>query len=262
MNAIDYLAINQKAWDARTAIHAKSKFYDIPSFIAGATSLQSIELKQIGDVTDKTLLHLQCHFGMDTLSWARMGAVVTGVDLSPKAIEKAKELAETIGLAERSHFIAQDVYSFGEINEKQYDIVFVSYGAINWLPDLNRWANVIARALKKGGEFHLVEFHPVYDLVSGYSYFNQGDPDIDDEGTYTENDDEKETHTMATWGHSMSEIITALISSGLIITRLDEFDYSPYDCFEGMKKRKEKEFVIEKYGHSIPLTYAITAVKQ
>ncbi len=258
---MDYLAMNQKAWDARTSVHVESKFYDVPGFLSGANSLQSIELKQVGDVAGKSLLHLQCHFGLDTLSWARMGATVTGVDLSPKAIEKAKELAAVTGLGGRSNFIAQDVYTFAEINHELYDLVFVSYGALCWLPDLNRWADLIANSLKDEGEFHLVEFHPVYDLVSGYSYFNRQHPDIDHEGTYTENNDNQVIHKMATWGHSISEVITALIKSGLSIVSFNEFDYSPYNCFENMTQRSENEFIIEKYNHPIPLTYAIKALK-
>lgn len=257
----DYLTLNQAAWDARTAVHVESAFYDVPSFLAGQTSLQKIELEQVGEVSGKSLLHLQCHFGMDTLSWARMGAVVTGVDLSSKAIEKARELSEQLNLSDHARFINQDVYTFGEEHTETYDIVFASYGTICWLPDINRWAKTVAGALKLGGELHFVEFHPVYDLVEGYNYFNQTAPDIDEEGTYTENGEHQARHKMATWAHPISDVINAIIQNGLTVEYVKEFDYSPYNCFANMVERAEREFIIEKYGHAIPLTYAIKARK-
>ncbi|MEP5321592.1 class I SAM-dependent methyltransferase, partial [Marinobacter alexandrii] len=129
------------------------------------------------EVAGKRLLHLQCHFGLDTLSWSREGAVCTGVDISPVAIEKARELAVTTQLDAR--FVCSDVYSFKASQPESFDIVFASYGAVCWLPDLRRWADVVASNLAAGGRFYLVEFHPIYDLLAGYSYFTCSTPDID-----------------------------------------------------------------------------------
>jgi 2-polyprenyl-3-methyl-5-hydroxy-6-metoxy-1,4-benzoquinol methylase len=186
---MDYLKVNKAAWNERTKVHIDSEFYDNKAFIAGKSSLNPIELEQVGDVVNKKLLHLQCHFGQDTLSWARKGALVTGVDLSTEAIAQANELKTELGLA--ASFIADDIYQFGEKNTEKFDIVYSSYGVLCWLPDLNVWAKTIANALKDGGEFHLIEFHYFHDLLSGYCYFPQSEPDVEEEGTYTENCDGK-----------------------------------------------------------------------
>jgi len=155
---MDYLKTNKDAWNNRTNIHLKSEFYDVTSFKAGKCSLNPIELTQLGNVKGKSLLHLQCHFGQDSLSWARSGAKVTGVDLSSTAIEKAKELNDALQLD--ATFIESDVYAFGEENEQLFDVVYTSYGVLCWLPDLDRWAQTIYNALKIGGDFHLVECQP------------------------------------------------------------------------------------------------------
>ena len=180
---MDHLSINKKAWDNRTKVHVESKFYDVAAFKNGKCSLNPIELEQVGDVQGKSLLHLQCHFGQDTLSWARRGAVVTGVDLSGEAIEQANRLKQALGL--KADFIESDVIQFGRENGQQFDIVFTSYGALCWLPKLMDWAQTVAKSLKSGGELHLVEFHSFNDLLSGYSYFPNAEPDIEEEGTYT-----------------------------------------------------------------------------
>ncbi len=140
MQESDYFEMNRVGWDKRAAAHFDSSFYDLPGFLAGQTSLREIELAELDDVSGQSLLHLQCHFGMDTLSWARMGAICTGVDISPVAIHKAKALAQTLTLD--AEFVCTDVYSFQRSGASPYDIVFTSYGAICWLPDLKRWADI------------------------------------------------------------------------------------------------------------------------
>jgi SAM-dependent methyltransferase len=142
------------------------------------------------------------------MSWARLGANVTGVDLSPVAIEKARQLAEQAKVD--AEFICSDVYAFGTAAEQQFDIIFTSYGALCWLPDLQQWANTVDRCLRPGGRFYMVEFHPVYDLFVDYPYFHNEKPDIDEDGTYTENCDGTAT-TTATWAHPLSEVINALL---------------------------------------------------
>ncbi|MDO6684486.1 MULTISPECIES: class I SAM-dependent methyltransferase [unclassified Agarivorans] len=256
---MDYLALNKAAWDKRTALHVDSEFYDVPSFIAGKSSLKSIELDLMGDVSDKKLLHLQCHFGLDSLSWARLGAQVTAVDLSSEAIKRAEELAAKTGLD--AAFICDDVYHYGEATQPIHDWVFVSYGALCWLPDINRWAQVVADSLKAGGKLCLAEFHPVHDLMSGYGYFHREEADIDEEGTYTENDD-GETSQMLNWGHPLSDVVNALIKAGLVIEQLKEYDYSPYNCFEGLKERQSGEFIYEHEHYESPLVYSIVASKR
>jgi len=255
---MDYLKINKEAWDKRTKVHVDSKFYDVEAFKDGKTSLNTIELEQLGNVEGKTLLHLQCHFGQDTLSWARQGAKVTGVDLSTEAIEQANKLNSSLKLDAR--FIAQDIYQFGCENTEEFDFVFTSYGVLCWLHDLNHWAKIIASSLVAGGEFHLVEFHAFNDLLSGYSYFPQADPDVEDEGTYTENCDGTKS-TMVTWAHSLSEIINALISADLTIESFKEYPYSPYNCFENLEHVTGKGFQMLHKGQHVPLLYSIKARK-
>ncbi|EPJ52920.1 MAG: methyltransferase [Osedax symbiont Rs2] len=255
---MDYIKTNKKSWDKRTEIHISSKFYDVEGFLNGKNALQEIELNELGDVSGKSLLHLQCHFGLDTLSWARLGANVTGVDLSSTAIAKAKSLSAQAGL--NSHFICSDVYSFGERSQEKYDIVFVSYGALCWLPDIDKWANVVANSLKPGGTFYIAEFHPFYDILSGYSYFHNLEPDIEEEGTYTENDT-GEKSTLITWAHPLSEVLNALIAAGIQITRLNEYPYSPYNCFEAMLEREKGKFYLSHKEQDIPLVYTIKGIK-
>ncbi|MEJ2765640.1 class I SAM-dependent methyltransferase [Photobacterium sp. MCCC 1A19761] len=255
---MDYLDINQKAWDLRAKVHVESEFYDVAGFLKGKSSLNPIELAQVGEVKGKRLLHLQCHFGQDTLSWARLGAEVTGVDLSSEAIECARGLAEQIGVDAR--FIQDDLYRFGDKNQDQFDLVFTSYGALCWLPDLTRWARTVAAALKPGGQVHLVEFHPFLDLLSGYPYFPQPEPEVEEEGTYTENCT-GETSTVLTWSHSLSEVIAALIQAGIVIEEVQEYPFSPYNCFPDLEYVAGQGYQKLFQGQQIPLVYGIKGRK-
>ncbi|MCU0927996.1 MAG: methyltransferase domain-containing protein [Burkholderiaceae bacterium] len=251
----DYFAMNRAGWDARVDAHIASRFYDVAGFLAGATSLREIELAEVGDVAGKRLLHLQCHFGLDTLSWARRGAHCTGVDLSPLAIERARALAAQAGLA--AEFVCSNVLDYRADPAASFDIVFTSYGAVCWLPDLARWAEVVARSLVPGGRFHMVEFHPLHDLLAGCAYFNTGLPDIERSGTYTENGADVVT-TLAVWAHPLSEVITALVGAGIRIERFTEYPFSPYDCFPGLVEREPSRFVLEYRGRQVPMVYGIT----
>ncbi|PMN70336.1 class I SAM-dependent methyltransferase [Enterovibrio norvegicus] len=251
---MDYLTVNKNAWDKRVDTHVKSDFYDVDGFLNGKSSLNDIEREQVGDVNDKHLLHLQCHFGQDTLSWARLGARVTGVDLSSEAIEKANELANTLKLD--AQFINDDVYRFGDNNTTEFDIVFTSYGVLCWLPDVDRWAQTIAKALKVGGEFHMVEFHPAIDLVFGYNYFSTVEPSVELEGTYTDGQSEEKNQTMQ-WSHSLGEVITALNKAGIALDAFQEYPYSPYNCFNDMEEVEGKGYQLRHQGHAIPLLYSI-----
>src|SRR6185436_13223599 len=158
-NVNQYFEANKDLWNQRAAIHKDSAFYDLAGFKAGANFLTPIELNEIGNVKGKSLLHLQCHFGMDTMSFSRMGAKCTGIDLSDEAIRLAKEINDELKLD--AEFICSNVYDTSEFVKEQFDIVFTSYGVIGWLPDLDRWAKVIVQRLKPEGIFYLAEFHPV-----------------------------------------------------------------------------------------------------
>ena len=155
---------NRKHWDEAVPIHVASTTYDVANFGKGRGRLRPGELGEVGDVRGKSLLHLQCHFGLDTLSWAMEGARVTGADFSEPAIEAARKLAEEHGIEAR--FVMSDIYDLPERLDGDFDIVFTSYGALNWLPDVERWAGVAWHFVKPGGTFYIVAFHPVAMLFA------------------------------------------------------------------------------------------------
>jgi SAM-dependent methyltransferase len=186
--------VNKRRWNELVDIHAKSDEYDLDGFIAGKNSLHSIELDALGDVSGKSLLHFQCHFGLDTLSWGRLGARVTGVDFSDTAIELARSLAARVGVD--AEFINCNVYDLPENLDGEFDIVFTSFGALCWLHDMEGWAGIISRYLKPGGTFFMAEFHPfmwVFDyefpseLKVKYRYWQGEKPDYyEAEGSYAD----------------------------------------------------------------------------
>src|SRR5919206_2445351 len=159
-----YVESNRSLWDGWTRLHAHSEFYDLAGFKAGRSSLKDIELAEVGDVRGRSLLHLQCHFGQDTLSWARLGAEVTGVDFSTEAIRLARALNEELHIPAR--FIQSNIYALPDVLDERFDIVFTSYGVLAWLPDLDAWGEIVARYLKPGGFFYIVENHPLTGMVS------------------------------------------------------------------------------------------------
>ncbi len=260
---MNYQELNKKAWDQKTEQHINSDFYELEAFLNGKNVLRNVELELLGDVKGKKVLHLQCHFGLDSLSLARMGAKVTGVDLSEKAIQKAKEINERIG--SDAQFINCDLYDLPQHLEGQFDLIFTSYGTIGWLPDLEKWASVIRHFLKPGGRFVMVDFHPfvwTFDddmkLIS-YDYF-KAEPIIETiKGTYADRNAPIETTTVS-WNHSLSDLLTSLIQADLVLRTFKEFDYSPYNCFRNLKERSNNEFVFEHLQHRIPMMYALEAV--
>jgi 2-polyprenyl-3-methyl-5-hydroxy-6-metoxy-1,4-benzoquinol methylase len=258
MTDAQYFAMNRAGWDQRVKAHVESRFYDVDGFLAGATSLREIERAELAAVRGKKLLHLQCHFGLDTLSWARRGAICTGVDISPAAIGQARDLAQRARV--EAEFVCSDVYGFVAGSAGPYDIVFTSYGALCWLPDLDRWAAVVASNLAPGGLFYMVEFHPIHDLLAGYSYFTRAEPDVEEEATYTENGADVITK-MAVWAHPLSSVINALVGAGIRVERLNEFPFSPYNCFEGLVEREPGRLYLRHRGHDVPMVYSLTGRK-
>ncbi len=236
---MDYLDINKNLWNRKTEIHYNSDFYDVASFIEGKDSLNPIELELLGDIEGKKVLHLQCHFGMDTISLARHGAIATGVDFSDKAIEKARQLNQCLGA--NATFVQSDVYQLPDVLDENFDIVFTSYGVVGWLPDMKKWAEVIHHFLKPGGELVLVEFHPVVWMFSydfkriEFNYMNS-EPIIEElEGTYTDRGAKIKEKSVG-WNHGLSAVIDSLIKAGLKITDFKEYNYSPYNCFNNTVK--------------------------
>lgn len=262
MSDKDYININRSNWNSRIETHVKSAFYNLDEFKKGASSLNSIELNLLEEIVGKKIAHLQCHFGQDTLSLARLGAQVAGLDFSEKAIAVANQLNEELGLDVR--FVCADVYEANEVLQETYDIVFTSYGTIGWLPDLNRWAATIKRLLTPGGKLIFVEFHPVIWMFDGqlkniiYSYFNKEDIIESSSATYTDGNEIEQPNTVS-WNHSLSEVFQALTAQGFVITDFNEYDYSPYDCFSNTIKIEDRKFQIKGLEGKLPMVYSIVA---
>jgi ubiquinone/menaquinone biosynthesis C-methylase UbiE len=257
----DYLAQNKALWNQWASAHVASDFYGVPSFLAGRNSLTEIERQLLGDINGKTVLHLQCHFGQDTISLSRLGAVATGIDLSDTAIEEAKRLAQSAGADTR--FIASDVYSLPDHLDERFDLVFTSFGTIGWLPDIDRWAAVVSHFLKPGGAFVFAEFHPfmwIWDQDFKhiiYRYF-QSDMIVEEEkGSYAAEEGEV-MHSM-TWNHGLGEVVTALLKQGLQLETFQEYDYSPHNCFKHTEEVSPGKFRIKHMKDHIPMVYGIRA---
>jgi SAM-dependent methyltransferase len=205
----DYLS-NKTLWDKYTEIHSSTDCYRLKEFLAGENKLNALEIEEVGPVAGKSLLHLQCHFGMDTLSWARLGASVTGMDFSDKAIDLAASLARELDLPAR--FICSDLYDLPDHLPEQFDIVFTSYGILTWLPDIPRWARIAASYVKPGGTFYLVEFHPfaqVFDeaargLVLKYPYFDRSMQVSTCDASYADSETKFDPIPVCEWSHPLT----------------------------------------------------------
>jgi SAM-dependent methyltransferase len=262
-----YFEANKKLWNTRTSFHAASDFYNVEEFKKGKTSLRSIELTELGDleVKGKSLLHLQCHFGMDTLSWARAGARATGVDISDESIKLAQKLNDELHLD--AQFVCANVYDIRKHIDEQFDVVFTSYGTVGWLPDLNKWAEVISQSLKKGGTFYIADFHPVLwmfdDLFQEiiYPYFNSGVIRSELQGTYADRNADVSSVEYG-WNHSLSEIMNSLIKNGLKITAFNEYPYSPFNNFRNMEEVKKGLYGVKSLRGRLPMVFTIRAEKE
>ena len=261
----NYFAANKDLWNNRTHVHKDSSFYDLPAFLAGKSSLKEIELNEIGNITGKRILHLQCHFGMDSLSLARMGAKVIGVDLSDIAVHEAKKLNNDLGLD--AEFVCCNVYDLKDHLDEKFDIVFTSYGVIGWLPDLDKWAETIAHFLKPSGFFYMAEFHPVvwmldenFDKVK-YYYHNQELIVVEAHGTYANPDADLQGKEYS-WNHSISEVLNALIKRGLQLDFFNEYSYSPYPCFKNIVQGADGNWRVKSLEDKIPIVYSLKATKK
>jgi 2-polyprenyl-3-methyl-5-hydroxy-6-metoxy-1,4-benzoquinol methylase len=262
----EYFETNRKAWDLRVNVHRVSKMYDLDSFKNGRNSLTEIELNGIGkQLPSNKLLHLQCHFGQDSLSMTRMGAKVTGVDLSPKGIKLARELNAELGLD--AIFVESNVLKLQDNLEGDFDIVFTSFGVTSWLPDLEKWAAVIDHFLKPGGTFFIAEFHPVlymFDFRSQkieFNYFNSGKAIMEEvSGTYTDRSADIRFKEYF-WTHSLHETINPLVQRGFIIKEFIEYPYSPFNCFENMREIEKGKYKFSHLKSSIPHVFSLKMKK-
>ena len=232
----DALRENNALWDEWTKIHEGSAFYDLAGFKRGGIRLSTYELEEIGAVDGLDLLHLQCHFGIDTLSWARLGARVTGADFSQAAVDLATAIAAEISHPE-ARFVRSTLYELPQVLEGDFDLVYTSRGVLGWLPDIRRWAQVVAHFVRPGGRFYITEIHPIAqafenegvapgELVLRYPYWEHAQPlSFPVKGSYADEDAAVVTATEHGWDHGLGEIVTALIEAGLRIESLREYPF-------------------------------------
>jgi SAM-dependent methyltransferase len=260
---------NREYWDGKAGFNVAS--WNVEGFVADPTKLTRIvaaDRDAVGDVRGRSLLHLQCHFGMDTLSWARLGAEVTGVDFSPRAVASAIDLAARIGLAAR--FIEADLYATPDVLQETFDIVYTGGGALCWLPDIRGWAAVVGRMLRPGGTFYIREAHPVLWslederddrlLVIGRPYFEVTEPiQWDAEPVWDKKAPEVTTHYE--WNHGLAEIVTAVIEADLTIESLFEHQTCLWQALPFMVEDEDGWWRLPDRPERLPLMYSIRARK-
>lgn len=274
MNDVDWLSLNKRNWDERTRIHLNARSYDLTALRNGRGRLHPIEEAELGSVSGLRVLHLQCHFGRDTLTLAQRGADVTGLDFSAAAVQTARQLADELGLASKARFVEANVYdALNAIPEpRSFDLVYVTWGAISWLPDLETWARIIFEFLKPGGRFYLAEGHPaalVFDdaqtppggMPNYFApYFMTDMLMMNDSTDYADADACLENSEICEWMHSLSEIIMSLINAGLTLNWLHEHDSAPWPVFKllvedahGMYRWPDKPW--------LPLSFSLEAYR-
>jgi len=260
----EYTETNRRLWDAWTDLHAGTDFYDVEAFKGGKCTLDDVDVRELGDVADKSLLHLQCHFGLDTLSWARRGAKVTGADFSPKAVALGRCLADELGID--AEFVCSDLYALPQNLTGQFDIVYTSAGVLAWLRDIRRWAEVVAHFLKPEGLFYIREFHPfmgIFDETDSptirYPYFHSDEPIIEEvRGSYADRDADV-VNRSCEWFHSLSDIINALLGVGMQIEYVHEFPYCTYQSHPFLRRSDDGMWRCEAAPGGLPLMFSIRA---
>ncbi|MDI5971643.1 class I SAM-dependent methyltransferase [Streptomyces sp. SL13] len=260
-----WLDRNRANWDDRVAVHAASDFYDLAGFRAGASTLRPFEPAELGDVAGRSLLHLQCHMGQDTLSWACRGAKVTGLDFSVPAVEVGTRLAAEIGLADRARFVVADVHdAVRALAGERFDVVYTGLGALGWLPDLTRWARVASSLLAERGVLYLVEFHPFTDMLDEEGrtverdYFTTSGQAWDEPYTYTDGPPLTRTVSIQ-WDHTLGEVITALGTVGLRVEFLHEHDATAFERFSVLERGEHGEYRFPAGHPRVPLMYSLRA---
>jgi SAM-dependent methyltransferase len=254
----EWLALNRALWDERVPIHVASAFYDVDAFLAGRSTLRSFELEEVGDVAGLTLLHAQCHFGLDTLSWARRGARVTRLDLSAPANDAARKLVS------EAEFVAADVYRAEQaLGGRRFDVVYTGLGALNWLPDIQGWARVMAALVAPGGRFYVSEFHPFTcvfadaDLTVAYPYFHDRPFEFDEPGTYADPDATTTHNRSVEWNHGLGDVVSALAAAGMRIELLHEHGHTLLARWPFVERDKDGTFRFPEGTPSLPLMYSL-----
>ncbi|MFD7166753.1 class I SAM-dependent methyltransferase [Streptomyces violascens] len=259
---------NRELWDHWTGFHVGSDHYDVKGFLEGRSSLEFFEEAELGDVSGRSLIHLQCHFGLDTLSWARRGARVTGVDFSPEAIDQAGQLAQLADL--EAEFRCTEVYGLPAELDGRFDIVYVSFGSVVWLPDIARWARAAARLLAPGGILYVAEYHPVVhtldfddatrEPVVRYPYFDRAQPIAHElRGTYTDSADDV-AESGYTWAHSLGAIVTSVLDAGLRLDFLHEFGSVWFPVLPYLERGEDGRYRLpRRIEGELPLLFSLRA---
>ncbi len=259
--------LNVRNWDERAAVHGQDRYYDIAGFLAGASSLRTTELALSGDVAGLDLLHLQCHFGLDTLNWARLGARVTGLDFSGAAIGRAQALAEQAGL--EANFVQADVLQLPTSLIGGFDLVVATYGVFTWIGDLDAWARTAVSALRPGGRLVVVDMHPLAQMIEqrnprtvDFPYADDGPHHCVSQTTYTDSAVVLAAQTTVQWAHSVGEIVTPLCRAGLRLDQLHEQLSSDRDDRPGvLAQGTDGQWRLQIWDHDLPVLLAITATK-
>ncbi len=264
----DFVESNRTLWNEWAEIHARSDWYDLEAVRRGSSKLRPYEIDEVGDVEGRTLLHLQCQIGTDTIAWARRGARVTGVDFSPRAIAIATKLADELGVEAR--FVCSDVLELPQALTGDFDIVYTSRGVLGWLPDLVRWARVVAHFLAPGGFFYLTDIHPIAKVLDDSAsevrvsrpYFPRSEPiGYKVQGTYADPDAQVSSEVKYLWPHSVAELITAVAQAGLVIEFFHEFPWldRPWPF---LRKQDERTWTLPPRSEAeLPLFLSLRARK-
>ncbi|MEU5432234.1 class I SAM-dependent methyltransferase [Streptomyces sp. NPDC020719] len=261
---------NRGLWDNWTGFHVGSDHYHVKGFLEGGSTLRPFELDELGEVSGRSLIHLQCHFGLDTLSWARRGAHVTGVDFSPAAVAQATGIADAAGLD--ADFRCAEIYRLPDDLDGRFDIVYVSFGSVVWLPDIRRWAQAAARLLAPGGVLYVAEYHPVLHVldfdddvrepVVRYPYFDRAQPIAHElHGTYTNADDDV-VESGFTWAHSLGAIVTSVIDAGLRLEFVHEFPSAWFPVLPYLEQREDGGYWLPAHIEGeLPLLFSMRAIR-
>lgn len=262
----NWLELNKAYWDERAPLHAESRFYDVPGFLAGNDTLRAFEAEQVGDVHGRSLLHLMCHIGLDTLSWARRGAQVTGLDFSAPALHTAADLARRAGIEGASFVLADINHASEALNGQSFEIVYTGAGVLQWLPDIDHWARTVASLVASGGFFYLADYHPFIDIVDDEvralrrGYLQPG-PFVEQEsGSYTGSADTR-ANTSVKWTHHIGSIINALAQAGLRIEFLREYAFTDAPMFYGLERGEDGLWRFPLDRLQIPLMFSLRAAK-
>jgi SAM-dependent methyltransferase len=265
--------INRANWDDRAPAHAESPEYGLARFVNDPSFLSDVvrfDRSRLGDITGVRAVHLQCHIGTDTVSLARLGAQMTGLDFSPASLDVARKLASDTGNSIR--YVESDVYSAAEALGETYDLVYTGVGALGWLPDIRRWAAVVASLLRPGGRLFIREGHPMMwaidesktdALVLGYPYFETPEPMVFDEpGTYVTSDREFTVNLTHEWNHGLGEIIGAVLEAEMTLVAIEEHTSVPWQALPGRMVEEDGEWRLAEHPERVPLTYTLQAVKR